>query len=148
MFPVPFADRVAGVDSAILDEVAADRLTLKATALDELRFAAADFLGRHDQLFERLDNGEEPRWAVCDGVVAFWPEDLELRDGLPVGGAETYPLAATVLRNASDRTSLAASAAALAQAFRERDEEAFNVAELVCAEIAQALTFAAMLDEP
>lgn len=144
--PVPFADRVAGVDSAILGEVTAQRLALEPDELAALRFAAADFLRRHDQLFERLENGEEPRWAVCDGIVAFWPEDLELRDGLPVGGAEGCPIAATVLRNAADTATLVTAATQLGRAFRERDEAAFDVPELVCADIAEALTFAAMLE--
>lgn len=143
---VPLEDRIAGVDDVIVGEAAAGHLTLDAATLTALRFTAAEFLRRHDDLMRRFEAGEEPRWAVCDGVIAYWPEDLEVHDGFVDGGAETLPVAAAVLAACSERDVVLAGAHALGAAIRSRSPRELDIADLVAADIAESLVFCDLFD--
>lgn len=142
---VPIEVRIAGVDGVVCGEVAAGRVELTDAELAEIRVAAAEFITRHDELMRRLDAGEEPRWAVCDGVVAFWPDDLHVVGGLPEGGSEVLPVAAAVLGATGEREVLVAAASKLAAALRARAERDLDIAGAVARELAEALVFCGLV---
>jgi hypothetical protein len=98
----PLADRVAGIDDALLAAAAAAPTTLDDTALGVARVCAAVFVRRHGDLLDFLADGGQPVLAVADGLVPWWPEHAELDSGWVRHGAELLPVADAVLAEVVD----------------------------------------------
>lgn len=88
------ADQIAGLDEVL---VAAAGTSAMAAPWQMVRVAVAEAVRRHNELFARLERGEDPCWLVADGVVAWWGDSIELDGGWPLRGAEIEPVAAAVL---------------------------------------------------
>ena len=133
----PLSDRVEGID-AVLRPVVAACTPLHASAL---RVAAATFVRVHGELLDYLVDGGQPALLVADGLVGYWPDDVEVGPDGPLHGAELVPVACTVLDElAADAADALAGAATVLPELRDSSSE-FHTA--VTVELLEALVFAA-----
>jgi hypothetical protein len=98
----PLADRVAGIDDALLAAAAASATPPDDAALGVTRVCAAVFVRRHGDLLDFLADGGQPVLAVADGLVRWWPEHAEVDSGWVRHGAELLPVADAVLAEVID----------------------------------------------
>jgi hypothetical protein len=85
----PLADRIEGIDALLRD--AASETGSPTAATTELRAVVADVLRRHGELCEHLLGGAAAQAAVDEGIILWWPSDLEDYD-LPMWGRELPPV--------------------------------------------------------
>lgn len=146
MEPRPLADRISGIDDAIMAHSAASAAPPTAAALTGLRFACADFIRRHGDLLDRFGEGQEPWQLIADGVISFWPDDAVICDGLPRGGDLAAVSSAVLAQLGPERPAVLDAAAALHPAAVQACRDSDNLAISVARELLEGLIAADLAD--